>query len=138
MTDLRMLVLFQELRLLKEFEKRDNALVKKLDDKREEKSDIVLKIADCRDKIASRKVEIEKLNPKQVSHIHINTHARARAHTHTHTVEIEKLNLKQVYHEWRCIRASVALGELSRCHALSLSLARSLSLGVLVHCLSYP
>ena len=33
MTDLRMLVLLQELRLLKEFEKRDNSLVKKLDDK---------------------------------------------------------------------------------------------------------
>ena len=66
MTDLRMLVLFQELRLLKEFEKRDNALVKKLDDKRLEKSDIVLKIAECRDKIAARKAEIDKLNPKQV------------------------------------------------------------------------
>ena len=66
MTDLRMLVLFQELRLLKEFEKRDNALVKKLDDKRLEKSDIVVKMAECRDKIAARKAEIDKLNPKQV------------------------------------------------------------------------
>ena len=66
MTDLRMLVLYQELKLLNEFEKRDNALVKKIDDKREEKNDVVVKIADCRDKIAARKVEIDKLNPKQV------------------------------------------------------------------------
>jgi len=33
---------------------------------REEKSEIVVKIADCRDKSAARKLEIDKLNPKQV------------------------------------------------------------------------
>ena len=66
MMDLRMLVLLQELQLLKEFEKRDNALVTKLNGKREEKADIASKIKECNDKIATKKHEIEKLNPKQV------------------------------------------------------------------------
>jgi len=66
MMDLRMLVLFQELQLLKEFEKRDNALVSKLNGKREEKVDIASKIKECSEKISSKKNEIEKLNPKQV------------------------------------------------------------------------
>ena len=66
MTDLRMLVLMQELRLLKEFEKRDNALVAKLDGKREEKADVVARIAECQEKLAGRKAEIDKLNPRQV------------------------------------------------------------------------
>lgn len=66
MTDLRMLVLFQELRLLKEFEKRDNDLIGRLDQKREEKAEMVAKISDCQEKLAARKAEIDKLNPRQV------------------------------------------------------------------------
>ncbi len=44
------------MRLLKEFEKRDKSLIAKLELKREEKADVVAKMAECQDKLAARKV----------------------------------------------------------------------------------
>jgi len=60
-TDMRMLVLYQELVLLKEFEKKDNMLAKKLEAKRIEKADIVAKIGECQERLAVKKTEIEGL-----------------------------------------------------------------------------
>jgi hypothetical protein len=59
-----MLVLLQELRLLKDFEKKDNTLLTRLEARRSEKADVVGKIADCQEKIGGKKAEIDKLNPK--------------------------------------------------------------------------
>ena len=91
MTDLRMLVLFQELKLLKDFEKRDTALVKKLDDKGQEKREMAVKMGECRDKIAARKLEIDKLNPKQVLTGQPGSQSRhtcTYAHMHTHSLSL--------------------------------------------------
>ena len=63
-TDLRKLVLVQELRLLKEFEKNDIALATRLEKKHGEKSEIVAKVAECQERLAVKKVEIERLLEK--------------------------------------------------------------------------
>merc|ERR1740130_2277096 len=63
-TDLRKLVLVQELRLLKEFEKNDIALAPRLEKKHGEKSEIVAKVAECQERLAVKKVEIERLLDK--------------------------------------------------------------------------
>merc|ERR1740130_2509723 len=63
-TDLRKLVLVQELRLLKEFEKNDIALATRLEKKHGEKSEIVAKVAECQERLAVQKVEIERLLEK--------------------------------------------------------------------------
>ena len=63
-TDLRKLVLVQELKLLKEFEKRDVSLAAKLDSKHSEKAEIVSKVAECQDKLTQKKAEIERLLEK--------------------------------------------------------------------------
>jgi WD40 repeat protein len=63
-TDLRKLVLVQELRLLKEFEKNDIALASRLEKKHGEKSEIVAKVAECQERLAVKKVEIERLLEK--------------------------------------------------------------------------
>ena len=60
-TDLRKLVLFQELVLLKEFEKKDTSLAKRLESKHNEKSEIVAKVAECQEKLTQKKMEIERL-----------------------------------------------------------------------------
>ena len=60
-TDLRKLVLFQELGLLKEFEKKDTTLAKRLESKHTEKTEIVQRVAECQDKLATKKTEIERL-----------------------------------------------------------------------------
>ena len=57
-TDLRKLVLVQELRLLKEFEKNDITLASRLEKKHAEKSEIVAKVAECQERLALKKVEI--------------------------------------------------------------------------------
>jgi hypothetical protein len=61
---LRKLVLVQELRLLKEFEKNDIALASRLEKKHGEKSEIVAKVAECQERLAVKKVEIERLLEK--------------------------------------------------------------------------
>eukprot|EP00741_Cyanophora_paradoxa_P024459 tig00022075_g23616.t1 len=63
-TDMKMLLLYQELVLLKEFEKKDTTLAKKLEAKRLEKAEIVAKIAECQDRLAVKKTEIEALLEK--------------------------------------------------------------------------
>lgn len=60
-TDMRRLLLFRELQLLKEFEKRDNALAKRLDQRRAEKAELVVKISECQERLSSKRTEIEKL-----------------------------------------------------------------------------
>jgi len=60
-TDLRKLVLFQELALLKEFEKKDTSLAKRLESKHTEKSEIVSRVAECQEKLTQKKMEIERL-----------------------------------------------------------------------------
>ena len=60
-TDLRKLVLFQELALLKEFEKKDTTLAKRLESKHTEKSEIVSRVAECQEKLTQKKTEIERL-----------------------------------------------------------------------------
>ncbi|KAJ1620191.1 hypothetical protein T492DRAFT_847998 [Pavlovales sp. CCMP2436] len=60
-TDMRRLLLFRELQLLKEFEKRDNALAKKLDQKRAEKLELVVKISECQERLSAKRAEIERL-----------------------------------------------------------------------------
>jgi len=63
-TDLRKLALFQELQLLKEFEKKDVSLAQKLETKHHEKSEIVGRVAECQDKLTQKKGEIERLLEK--------------------------------------------------------------------------
>jgi WD40 repeat protein len=65
-TDLRLLLLYQELKLLKEFEKRDQALAQKLEAKCLEKAEVVSRIAECQERLANKKADIERLNPKQL------------------------------------------------------------------------
>merc|ERR1719440_2105724 len=60
-TDLRKLVLFQELAHLKEFEKKDTTLAKRLESKHTEKAEIVQRVAECQEKLATKKTEIERL-----------------------------------------------------------------------------
>lgn len=57
-TDLRKLVLFKELQLLKEFEKKDISLAKRLEQKHGEKGEIVARVAECQDKLAQKKVRL--------------------------------------------------------------------------------
>ncbi|KAJ3297198.1 Cilia- and flagella-associated protein 44 [Borealophlyctis nickersoniae] len=57
--DMKLLLLYREWVLLKEFEKYDNALADKLVMKRNEKDDIDLKIRECQEKLNGKKAEIE-------------------------------------------------------------------------------
>ena len=65
-TDLRLLLLYQELKLLKEFEKRDHSLALRLEAKCLEKAEVVSRIAECQERLANKKADIERLNPKQL------------------------------------------------------------------------
>jgi hypothetical protein len=57
--DLKLLLLYEEWVLLKEFEKFDRSLTDKLEGKRAEATDIELKILDCREKLETKKAEVE-------------------------------------------------------------------------------
>ncbi|KAJ3417018.1 Cilia- and flagella-associated protein 44 [Chytridiales sp. JEL 0842] len=59
--DMRLLLLYKEWVLLKEFEKYDKNLADKLNLKRNEKMDIDTKIKECQDKLNSKRVEIEQI-----------------------------------------------------------------------------
>lgn len=63
--DIKLLLLYQEWVLLKEFEKFDIALSEKLDSKKGEKLEIDGKINECRDRLASKKEEIELVIQKE-------------------------------------------------------------------------
>ncbi|KAJ3035172.1 Cilia- and flagella-associated protein 44, partial [Rhizophlyctis rosea] len=57
--DMKLLLLYQEWVLLKEFEKHDNALADKLINKRNEKDEIDVRIKECQEKLNGKKAEIE-------------------------------------------------------------------------------
>jgi GTPase involved in cell partitioning and DNA repair len=59
--DMRLLLLYKEWVLLKEFEKYDNTLADKLNLKRTEKMDIDQKIKECQEKLNAKKIEIEQI-----------------------------------------------------------------------------
>ncbi|KAG8464582.1 hypothetical protein KFE25_009950 [Diacronema lutheri] len=63
-TDMRRLLLFRELQLLKEFEKRDLALAKRLELKRAEKAELVARISECQERLSAKRLEIERLLTK--------------------------------------------------------------------------
>eukprot|EP00698_Gefionella_okellyi_P015023 TRINITY_DN4206_c0_g1_i1.p2 TRINITY_DN4206_c0_g1~~TRINITY_DN4206_c0_g1_i1.p2 ORF type:complete len:1598 (+),score=505.86 TRINITY_DN4206_c0_g1_i1:63-4856(+) len=60
-TDLKLLLLHQELVLLKEFEKKDVELTKQLDKRRVEKAEVVSKIAEVQEKIVKAKNELAEI-----------------------------------------------------------------------------
>jgi hypothetical protein len=63
--EIKLLLLYEEYMILKEFEKLDGALKTKLDSKKQEKSDIDTKITDCAYKLTLKKAEIEAILEKQ-------------------------------------------------------------------------
>ncbi|XP_052060229.1 cilia- and flagella-associated protein 44-like isoform X9 [Mytilus californianus] len=62
--DLRQVTLFEELVLLKEFEKREDVLAEKVTNKAQEKIDMQNKIVEITNKIEMKKKEIEKMGEK--------------------------------------------------------------------------
>ena len=60
-TELKMLLLSQELALLKEFELREVKLMDRLAKKQQEKADILVSIEDCQEKLAVSKTQVEDL-----------------------------------------------------------------------------
>uniref|UniRef100_A0A7S1KMG8 Guanine nucleotide-binding protein subunit beta-like protein n=1 Tax=Percolomonas cosmopolitus TaxID=63605 RepID=A0A7S1KMG8_9EUKA len=63
--DLRLILLYKELDLLKEFEIKDNENYSQLETKRQERDDIVAKIQNCQDRLAEKKEEITNLVQEQ-------------------------------------------------------------------------
>lgn len=59
--EIKRLVMYQELQLLKDFEKRENALNDKLTAKMAEKKEVVEKIRSCQESLDQKKSEIDKL-----------------------------------------------------------------------------
>lgn len=59
--EIKRLVMYQELQLLKDFEKRENALNDKLTAKKAEKKEVVEKIRHCQESLDQKKSEIDKL-----------------------------------------------------------------------------
>ncbi|XP_038057956.1 cilia- and flagella-associated protein 44-like isoform X2 [Patiria miniata] len=64
-SDLRRVTLFEELQLLKEFEKRENVLAAKVEAKIKEKSDSQLKVAECQQKLDAKRKDIDRLMEKE-------------------------------------------------------------------------
>merc|ERR1712100_94413 len=65
--DLREITLFEELILLKEFEKRENALAGKVSAKYQEKDDMEDKVEECRNSLEQKEEELDKLAVKENS-----------------------------------------------------------------------
>lgn len=63
--DLRLLTLFEELQLLKEFEKQENLLADKVEMKNTEKIDMQTKISDCQTRLTKKKKDLENLSEKE-------------------------------------------------------------------------
>uniref|UniRef100_A0ABM0LYK4 Myosin-2 heavy chain-like n=1 Tax=Saccoglossus kowalevskii TaxID=10224 RepID=A0ABM0LYK4_SACKO len=63
--DLRHVTLFEELQLLKEFEKRENVLADKVEGKNREKGDMQMKVMECQQKLDNKKKDIERLQEKE-------------------------------------------------------------------------
>ncbi|XP_019642802.1 PREDICTED: cilia- and flagella-associated protein 44-like isoform X3 [Branchiostoma belcheri] len=65
MADLRHVTLFEELVLLKEFEKRENVLADKVNNKKQERADMEVKVTECQAKLEAKKKDIDKLLDKE-------------------------------------------------------------------------
>ncbi|KAJ3126720.1 Cilia- and flagella-associated protein 44 [Nowakowskiella sp. JEL0407] len=63
--DMKLLLLYREWALLKEFEKHDNFLAEKLVAKKSEKNEIDSKIKECQEKLNAKKTEIEQIIRKE-------------------------------------------------------------------------
>jgi len=63
--DLRMVTLFEEFLLLKDFEKRENELAAKLMSKELEKDAMIFKVEECKEAFDIKKNEVEKLNERE-------------------------------------------------------------------------
>ncbi|EFJ51830.1 hypothetical protein VOLCADRAFT_103323 [Volvox carteri f. nagariensis] len=59
--EMRLLVMLQELQLLREFDKRESVLLQKRQAKLDDKQEIVDKITECTDKLEQKRVELEGL-----------------------------------------------------------------------------
>lgn len=59
--EIKKLVMYQELQLLKDFEKREDTLTEKLQAKLSEKREVVDKIKDCQEKLEVKKAEVDNL-----------------------------------------------------------------------------
>ncbi|XP_030622994.1 cilia- and flagella-associated protein 44 [Chanos chanos] len=64
LADLRHVTLFQELLLLKEFEKRENMLQERLNARREEQRDLRSKLGECKQQLEQKRREIQRLQEK--------------------------------------------------------------------------
>eukprot|EP00899_Mesostigma_viride_P010867 jgi/Mesvir1/19782/Mv13079-RA.2 len=67
MAELKMLVFYRELALLKEFEKSDVSLKQRSTSKAAEKAEMLAKIADCQEKLAQKKDDVDKLLERKKS-----------------------------------------------------------------------
>ena len=63
--ELKRLVLYKELILLKEFEKRDTSLKERMDTKRGEESELLAKIHDCQKKLNAKDDELTRLSDRK-------------------------------------------------------------------------
>jgi WD40 repeat protein len=59
--ELRRIALSRELRLLKDFEKRDSALASKLSKAHADQTEVGLRVSDCQEKLSVKKVQMEKM-----------------------------------------------------------------------------
>eukprot|EP00759_Apiculatamorpha_spiralis_P046826 PhF_6_TR42944/c0_g1_i1/m.65261 len=64
MADMKVQLVFRELRLLNDFRKKDTELTKKYEDKRHEKHEIVAKIQACFDKLNDKAPEVEAIDAR--------------------------------------------------------------------------
>ncbi|XP_071842731.1 cilia- and flagella-associated protein 44-like isoform X2 [Apostichopus japonicus] len=64
-SDLRKVTLFEELQLLKEFEKRENVLAEKVEAKIKEKTDMYLKVVEIQQKHDGKRKDIDRLSEKE-------------------------------------------------------------------------
>ncbi|XP_074652110.1 cilia- and flagella-associated protein 44-like isoform X2 [Tubulanus polymorphus] len=63
--DLRQVTLFEELVLLKEFEKSENVLADKMEAKQQEKLDMQAKVLECQQKLDNKRKDIERYQEKE-------------------------------------------------------------------------
>ncbi|XP_033098547.1 cilia- and flagella-associated protein 44-like, partial [Anneissia japonica] len=57
--------LFEELQLLKEFEKSENVLAAKVESKENEKQEMLMKVVDCKAKLDAKRKDIDRLHEKE-------------------------------------------------------------------------
>eukprot|EP01063_Lacrimia_lanifica_P008975 TRINITY_DN1602_c0_g1_i1.p1 TRINITY_DN1602_c0_g1~~TRINITY_DN1602_c0_g1_i1.p1 ORF type:complete len:1770 (+),score=916.72 TRINITY_DN1602_c0_g1_i1:89-5398(+) len=67
MADMRILLLYRELVLLKEFKKKDEQLMKKLDGHKAEKLEVTKKTNECQERLNEKMVEIKQLAEREMA-----------------------------------------------------------------------